>query len=449
MADAPHKYSSAIHILPTELMLLVFALLNSQVRSRITLTHVCREWRAISLDNSGLWTNVHIDARRSFEKEAFDNHISLLRMQLSRTGELPLDVKWFSNVNEHRHARVVYLIREMAPCSRWRTLFVSVMGIFPGNNTFPLPQDKFPILESLVVFGSPHEVLVDAINRTATSKLKMLDLTDLDATESLPSCYDGINTQISSLLLPSDYSPIVYVALPRNIVKLEAHTRQNHHFPYISTYRVAYCVFTLAHTPHLPNLTTLIITSSLNVYASCEVIIPSLLHLECATITLGENAIFHTPALETLYLCQADEILPDAIQSDSFHKALQHPGFRFLPKTSISIDFSLQEGGLRKILKLSPHLKRADLYFDEHSRELETLKAFDSSEAVQPEPQGIATERMGWSLTELRLTFGWERGDVDFWKSWASSVVAKRKAEGIEISIHGSWKGEDVHIPLG
>lgn len=446
--DASLSNRSAIEGLPPELILIIFGFMDSQFKNRMVLTHVCQEWRTTSLQNATLWTDISIKAGRNIDKDAFDNLISLLSMQLSRTGDLPLDVRWFSSANIYLHGRIVHLLREMAPFSRWRTLTIRVEGIQSNNVIFPLPEDKFPILESLMVFGWPHKYLVDTIDRTATSSLKLLDLRYLRTTTI--SAYDDlISNHISSLVLPSILMPITDVEVPPNVIELEADTRRKHHFPYITTYRVSLCIFTLLHPPYLPNLTTLIVTSSLDLFGKCQITIPSLLHLECATITLAEGATFHTPALESFHLCASYSRPVNVNRMNTFSKTVRNLGFKLAPRTSITIDLCLRVQDLRTLLQASPHLERASLSFESHDEASKLLRDFESSGTPETELQEGDAMPLGWRLTELRLSFECELEDVAFWKSWALSVVSQRKATGIALSIYGSWKGEGACIRLG
>lgn len=442
--------ASPIRILHVDIMLLIFRLLDPSVEKRIILTHICREWRDICLQSPELWTDVHIITSRDTDSGAFNKFMARLSTQLSRTGDLPLDIVWISSGNEHRNERVRCLIDEMAPFHRWQSLWLRLDGPSPRGADISIPSNQFARLESFSVSGSSHDSITGLVNLTATSKLRKLDLRYLQ--ESLPaflSSYNGIINNISSIILPDSRTATTRVELPPNVVDLSVDNRHVHRFPYVGTYRVGMCAFFATGVIQLSNLTKLIIGSSLDIHKGCKVTLDSLLYLQCTSVQLGPDAEFHTPILETLHLYASYSKPVNNLRVQSLAKALQHPGFRPSPRASVVVDLCLEERTIFDLFRLIPHQERASLSFDDQAVASKTLASiFGGSEAIGWEEEVILAQNLAQKLTELQLNFEWAPHDVAFWKAWASSVVPKRKAAGIDISIRGIWKGDSFGILL-
>ena len=97
---------------------------------------------------------------------------------------------------------------------------------------------------------------------------------------------------------------------------------------------------------------------------------------------------------------------------------------------------------------MSPHVEKVSLSFNEHSAAPETLQGLFGPFKM-PEGQVESSGGIGRKMIELRLNLLGVTKDVDFWKSWAASVMSERKAIGLPIfSIYGLWKGDCEYLPL-
>lgn len=450
MPNASLKDDSSIESLPVELLLRIFEMCGTDINARIKLTHICQRWRIISIQSTSLWTEVRIRAGKEDTKDRFNNFMCLLELQLSRTGNLPLDVVWFSSCNESRNGRIMYLIRERAPFSRWRTLVLRVDDFHPHGRLAPEPADAFTNLESLSVSSSTNHSIIDTISRTATSKLRTLDLRSCSAPQKeISMAYGTLMKTVWHLILPSFNNTVIDIdmVLP-NISHLEADGRHRHMFPRITHYKLVMCTFSAADTC-LPKLTSLNVTSSLDVRSGCEVTLPSLKILRCATIRLDTNAAFSAPMLETAHFCASYSSAVNGRRVDAFERTLQHPGYRLSPQRFLNIELCMSEKSVLRVLELSPHVNVVTLTFNkERSARLILQKAMSSVSTADTDAGGGSRMPIGSRVKELRLNFEWPIRDLEFWMTRASSWVAERRSRGCSLSIFGSWKGEGTDILL-
>jgi hypothetical protein len=448
MLNASLNDASPIESLPVELLLHIFEMCGTYINAQIKLTHICKCWRIISIRSPSLWTEVHIRASKEDTKERFNDLMCLLRLQLSRTGDLPLDVLWFSSCNESQNGRIMCLIREMAPFSRWRTLVVRVEDFHPHGPLAPQPTDVFTNLESLSVYWFTNFSIIDTISRTATSKLQTLDLRSCSPPpKGLSKVYGTLMKVASHLIMPSSSNAIPNIDIPPNVSHLEVDSRSRHIFPQITHYKLVVCAFATADT-FLPNLTNLNVTSSLDVLSRCEVTLPSLKILRCATIRLDSNAALSAPRLETAHFCASYSSAVNERRVEAFEKTLQHPGYQLSPQRLLNIELYMSQKSVLRVLELSPRVSGVTLTFQNELSARRILDRAMSSISTTDGDAGGSHTPIGSQVNELRLNFKWPIQNLEFWKARASSWVAERRLTGCSLSIYASWKGEGTDILL-
>jgi F-box-like len=113
---------SIVDRIPVELLLAIFHFFRPDITTLISITHTCRRWRLITTESAFLWTDVTLRIRSN------SRSVSLLEMQLERTGDLLLDVAWWGHIWEYCNSRVLAIVREKAQFSRWRTLKLGLVG---------------------------------------------------------------------------------------------------------------------------------------------------------------------------------------------------------------------------------------------------------------------------------------------------------------------------------
>jgi F-box-like len=219
LSIAPSVQYRLIDQLPTELLLFIFHYNNSGVKDRLRFTHVCKRWREIAIASGSLWTNIDITPPSTASNEQFANFISLLDLQFVCTQNLPLDVVWHICGNNYRTTTVITHIKQNGPFHRWKSLTLSAIFKCPCH-----PLDGFPNLESLIILPFHTVDVILTINRTTTSKLRSLDISQSCTYDiNVDYFYGAMLHHISRLVLGSidPESQIVTLPLfPANIVEI-------------------------------------------------------------------------------------------------------------------------------------------------------------------------------------------------------------------------------------
>jgi F-box-like len=135
--DKP-EMESLVFRLPTELTMQIFRECGSDIRLRVTLTHVCHRWRQIAVNDASLWTNIYIFDIGGKSQSPLGHFSSFLSMQIDHTANLPLDVKWFGWFGDDFFFGSLQIIRDTAPFSRWRSLDVDIARTHAMIITGPL-----------------------------------------------------------------------------------------------------------------------------------------------------------------------------------------------------------------------------------------------------------------------------------------------------------------------
>jgi len=441
---------SKIGRLPVELILAIFHHSDPAIKARLKLTHVCRRWRLISLKSATLWTQVHIIpyCHRKDEK-TFTRFLSLLEMQLDHADNLDLDVLWIDDVIKSWNSRVLKLLREKAPFSRWRSLTVCLWGRDADPNVIFGPQDAFTNLESLAVLSRTLDSIVLSISRMTTPRLRMLDLGDWYSVASMGSLYPEALDRVSYIVFPKQQTSFAETfSLPPGVTDLEAKYSRNHSFPHISTYTVSQCTFSRHRETNLQNLTRLTVTAELRVRARCEISLPALLSLTCWRIWLGKSAKLEAPRLERLHIrARHPRELTRALAAEA-SAAFHHPGFLLCPRTSLRVEWCLAPDVLSRLLERSPRVKEVSLWFKDRDGLYLTMMSMFGTKAERP--GGLCP-----CVEVLRLHFVWDigeasiRSEVRHRRAFVRQAADFRKGTGSRVlEIYGTWKGQGASVRL-
>lgn len=432
MAEDKHVTGqySPIDGLPTELLLHIFHYDDPRVTKRLRLTQVCRRWRMVTIESALLWTSIEIKPAPNCTNESFRKYISLLELQLERAQGFPLDVGCHLCGLAERITVILDLIREKGPFHQWRSLTLLMEPAYQQPYTFP--TDIFPNLESLVALTTRDNPMLQAINRTTTSKLRTLDIGLSSAKdEDIGHLYGTMLKHITSLVLPridcgrSDN----LMCIPANITTIEAGERITHQFPHVRTYKLMRGIFLPDHRIDLQRLTTLIVTKSVIVFGTCRLILPSLRRFVCANITLSSTAVFDAPLLEILEF-RGNNSQSERNQFCSMTATLGHPGYLLSPTKSLSLVLWLPEDLIVPMLTRHSRSEKLTLRFDDDA----TVWRVTGAMSAYVAETGIISPH----LTELRLVISWYyqgHHDVKWWKDRAAQIALGRAS----LRIYGSW----------
>jgi F-box-like len=437
------RQSTPIHRLPVELLLLIFRYGKPQIKERLKLTHICRRWREVTIDNASLWISITIPHDPKALDERFQSFVSLLEMQLELTKALPLDVEWHISGSPDRISVVIDLLQRKGPFHRWRSLTLSLVSV---PQEVPSPAGEFSNLESLTVLQVHDHPILQMINLTTTSKLRTLDL-DLSHKfyEDINDFFGTILKRITSLVLSDSALKSLEITplIPANITTLEDTERRMHPFPYVKTYKLAVCFFTKYHVMDLQGLTTLIITGQCGVTHDCQVILPSLRHFACGAIFFEYHAVLGAPVLEALEFNRNTWTAFPSVRPSSIIFILDEPGFLLNPSHSLSLDVSLSTDRIIKIITRYSQVEKVQIYLDSGVIACGVVAAF----AGKGKGIGFPCPR----LTELRLKFGRDcRGlhDFEWWAGQAAQIMEERRCLAIIPRVYGSWDDGDTYILL-
>jgi hypothetical protein len=439
---------STVDRIPVELLLVIFYFFRPDITTLVSITHTCRRWRLIATETASLWTDVKLQIHPVSNLTAHGNSISLLDMQLERTGGLLLDVAWWGHIWEYCNPRILTIIRGKAPFSRWRKLELWLVGDKGSEDTIFSPTDIFTNLESLIIAQYKFDRLSQNISQRTTARLRIFEVGPVNSTlptvvELLPHPMKHISCLIA--YVPSNSNEVRPV-LPPNIVELRTPRRLSHPFPYISTYELNVCLFRSDYTIDLQNLTTLTVISILTVFPECHVVLPSLRHLSYGDLRLSYGAKLETPMLESLRIMTGDDgDITTRIKNQ--YDALHHPGYLVSPKKSLFVELSLPEEGVALLLDRSPEVEYVLLVINDAKYAQKIMEEI----LIGVGTKGLAYRQSKWfcpRLSELRMNFEWEIGDVVLWKERSSKVVEARKENGVVLAIYASWEGEGTYVAL-
>jgi hypothetical protein len=359
-----------------------------------------------------------------------------------------LDVKWKAKIGDEGLVATLQLIREKAPFSRWRTLDIEMSGRSHGNALWS-SSDAFTNLEVLRGWCETKETddtIFDLIDRTVTSRLKVLDLTLTSTSPSMlsfPKSLTHISTLCLHLLFPEPNTPFP----PKNVINLQVGGGQFHLFPHIRTYELGFCIFT--NSMDLRNMTTLIVTDILTILSNCQIFLPALRELKLATLEMATGATIEAPLLDHLHFTDYRDHGHRSGRMDRSNpgKAAFHPGYPLSPNTSIIIGECFQIRTLIEVLATSPKVTHATLQFDDRADAQvmpEKLVGF----GPPANSQYVENERLCPKLSELRLNLGWEFSELSASMEWLPYALRARREAGLmsSLSIYVGWKGEETYV---
>lgn len=168
---------TTISHLPPEVFIQIFQYLGRNSKSLVQATGVCLRWRAIAINTPYLWTEIIIHLKELSESQ-FLTLLDILDMFLSRTGDLLLDVDWYSKATADKMSYIYpiyHLLREKAPFYRWKTLSLGLPSEFSYDLSILREEDNFSNLESLIFTRSPPTAYLDLLSGAVTPKLVSLE----------------------------------------------------------------------------------------------------------------------------------------------------------------------------------------------------------------------------------------------------------------------------------
>jgi hypothetical protein len=376
----------------------------------------------------------------------------LLGIQLDRTADLLLDVEWFAEIGDECFFRTLQLIREKAPFSRWRTLTVRLIGGSPEMSPWS-SFDRFTNLESVCVWYRTHHSIITIIDRTITSRLKVLDLDTWGPlrpehpTTSLAKSLTYISTLRAQGVRQTGNTPI----LPANVVNLHLIGGDLHQFPHIETYDMRECTFNRHANIDLRRMTTFIVRGDLVIRSDCCVNLPALREFSLGALWIWDRGSIEAPALDILRFTRthAPEVSTPEVLLSNTDKSLLDRGYLLSPNTSITVEPHLWTTTVVALLAKSPKVTNAILGFTnwaDAQSVLERLFKF----RIATDSRSAEDEKLCPRLSELTLKLDWAFSHPSTANEWILDRLKARRDAGITPlpSIYICWKGEGTRVPL-
>jgi len=288
-----------------------------------------------------------------------------------------------------------------------------------------------------------------------TSKPQVLDLNDWYLIPALQDIYFESLNNIYTLILPKRQNPFANsFFLPPNVTNLQANWRHGHPFPHLQTYKLMQCTFIRKRLIDLRNLTSLVVTAVLEVFANCEVELPSLRHLTHARIRLGKSAKIEAPLLETLHIKGKHPREMSDSEQTAMDAALHHPGYCLSAKKSLIVEWCLSEKNLARLLEISPQVEHVSLCFVKSTSFDWLVRRILQVEACSLPPRDALSGTLCPRMKALRVYFLWNTEDkaiawnVKYYKEMASEAIKARMESGVVPEIYGTWKELCTSIQL-
>jgi hypothetical protein len=378
-------------------------------------------------------------------------------IQLDRTANLLLDVEWFAEIGDEIFLRTLQLIREKAPFSRWKKLTIRLSGEVPENSPWS-SVDAFTNLEYLCVWYRTHSSVISFLDRTITSRLKVLDLDTWPSSqlEHLLASFAKASTYISTLHAQSIRQTQNAPIPPANVVNLRLPGESQHQFPHIKTYNIGHCTFDRHADIDLRSLTTLIVGRGLAIRPNCRVVLPALRELRLETLEIGDSASIEAPVLDILcfeHNWGTNGTNPGLVPGERFLSwtdgSLLVPGYLLSPTTSITTGWYLWSTTTVVLLAKSPKVTNATLRFAHWTGAQEVLERL-AGFRVENNSCPAGNESLCPRLSELMLDFAWRRSDPLGSEEWLLDALKARRNAGISpvMAIYVRWKGEGTYVPL-
>jgi F-box-like len=421
---------SGAYKLPVELLSLIFDHCDSAIRPRLVLTHTCQQWRFIAVNYPQLWTDLRIITHNIVSEECYERFGSLLTLQVDRSGGLPLDITWDSDIGNKYGTDLLVSLQDMVPFLRWRSLEICVTG----HNSYMeshLPSIiVFPNLESLVISSGADLRLAEIFCRAAMPKLQMLDLR-IDR---------GLKWGHPVMTSLNDGA----LSIPDSIITLHAGTRYAHPFPNILNYNLNLCVFSRHSSINLHSMTSFIIDGGLYVYEGCEVLLPALKYLQLMSLRIFSYGKIEAPVLQTLHISatidRSDLIYKANTNHRHLHYGFKKPGFGLLPTKLIIREPSFSKESIIEVFKNSPKLTQATVCFNDRASAQGIVEALLESGAER----ASLNERLCPQLTELMLDCEWDANMPLSAELLPSGLEVKKvDPQKTRVSIKARRKGEE------
>jgi hypothetical protein len=299
---------------------------------------------------------------------------------------------------------------------------------------------EFSNLESLVLLQVLDHPILQRINHTTTSKLRILDLRQsAPCNEDVDHLCGAVLKRATSLVLHSTRLNSLYLHIPTKVVTIQDEYRNTHLFPHVRTYILTDGEFWADSETDLQRLTTLIITRSLILEATCNLILPSLRRFVCAGITLGSGAVLDAPLLESLEFRNPERYTNE--QSGGFvhgpsyvAQVLAHPGFLLSPSNSLSLQPPLPSGFSQMTLTRHTRLQKLELNLGSDDAFWAVIAAL--TEGVRE--GGFACPQ----LTELKLKFEPKYRDYHefaWWRDAVAQIAEERRGFAAIPRVYGPW----------
>jgi hypothetical protein len=294
--DTDTTITGSIQGLPSELLNSVFEFLDPDFAVLVNLMGVAHRWRELILQTPTFWTSIIIYAYHEQPKKSFEALISRLTLQLKCSGTLPLHIRWFTNTNEYRVDRILYLVGELAPFDRWRTLVVSSRGIIRDLSRC----GEFTSLETVRLVDETPRIWLDHINRTAT-QLRHIDafyseLRWNEITFGLPNALNRIDT----VSFPNRF--MASIDIPPNITHVHFHDHFDIQLSNITTLNCKQFNADSIGLGHLPRIETLHTLRWRWNERPVKVSSPTLRQLVLPCMNLHNLDFLTSPNLRTLHL---------------------------------------------------------------------------------------------------------------------------------------------------
>jgi len=129
---------------------------------------------------------------------------------------------------------------------------------------------------------------------------------------------------------------------------------------------------------------------------------------------------------------------------DRTEEAIRNKWFLLSPSQSLTVDLGLPLNSIVKLLEVCSQVERVSIGFDDEECAVQVVSCIGGA-TLEDESGGV------WlcgQLRELRLSFLWDKCDVESWKKRATRVVKSRMGNRIALRVYGTWKGEGTHVVL-
>lgn len=298
----------AIDTLPVEILrqvLLYFCPINYEetrdsVRDQLAM--VSWKWRSIIHKTPLFWTFVTAFPSFPFQSHPrssyFDWWLQRLRLQLERSGILPLEVLWnIDSLQDDELTRLVNCLMEYAPLHRWKTLHIEA---YLEQLSVPI-TGEFGALETLHITRNGPACLLRLVDSTAI-KLRKFTFFGLDDNACNPQSHPNLFGRIYHLVYFQHWP--FRTGFPPNITHLEVHWIKDlppGPLPSLLYLEIRKGLRTLFDSTKFPNLRHLRL-DNMQLSEDSPIVLPNLRHLSIGGGHLRGLESFQTAKLESLTL---------------------------------------------------------------------------------------------------------------------------------------------------